>query len=355
MTTHTTSGSIDEHLGPASGRYFGEGFKRVDHALTELSLGQLDGRGCVAATATLSYPGDWSRKSAGSLRPHLSSIDGLVIAVELADAYLTHSFGLDLARRRRAWVRSFEMRVAAPTEELESFPVSARHEGCTPVLGGYCDFVSTFACLVGTIRVTCEIEHEIATCDARAGRYATADELLGDALLRHYGDAYKRRTQDIAEVATSADDETVRAAIGVRDPLATVDLGLGGAYQPAVSMVDCLLSMAQLAQVLAYSLDSVQRAESNTFWMRRLSFSADTPVHALGERFDAGLGVPRSKLLEVGGSRWRALDLGGHFGAISTNGSIAHALPAARTARSRLAAASALPASSTAPGLRAVA
>jgi len=322
----TTTASIDHHLGPARGRYFGEGFKRVDHALTDLRIGG----GSVAARATLTYPADWSRKSSGSLRPHLSSIDGLVIAVELADAYLTHAFGLDLSQRRRAWLRAFEMRVTAPTEELASFGVRAQHAGCAPSRSGRCDHVSSFICHVGTIRVTCAIEHDIATGAGGEGRYATADELLGGAAGRHYGDAYKRRTQHIDDVATSG--AAIRATVAVDDPRGAVDVGLGGAYGPSVSMVDCLLSMAQLAQVLAYDLDRIERAGSNTFWMRRLSFQTATPVHPLGDRHDAALAVHRGKLLTVGGEPWRALDLGGTLGSYETHGSIAHALPATSTA-----------------------
>jgi len=321
---------IDRHLGPASGRYFGEGFKRVDHALTGLRVA---GR-TIAAEATLSYPDDWSRKSSGTLRPHLSSVDGLVIAGELADAWLTHTFGLSLDQRRRAWLRAFEMRVAAPTEELASFGVVASHDDCVPALGARCDFVSTFRCHIGTIRVTCAVEHDIAHRGAGEGRYATADELLGDAARRHYGDAYKRRTQRIDRVAVSRRDETLRATVAVDDPLGDVDDGLGGAYAPSLSMVDSLLSMAQLAQALAYKLDGVERAKSNTFWMRRLSFQAGTPVHPLAERHAATLGAPRSRLLTVGGVAWRALDLSGRLGEFETRGSIAHALPETSTALS---------------------
>jgi hypothetical protein len=320
--------SIDHHLGASSGRYFGEGFKRVQHELTNLRVGA----GEIAADATLTYPGDWSRKSTGSLRPHLSSIDGLVIAGELADAYLAHTFGLDLEQRRRAWLRAFEMRVAAPTEELSRFAVRAQHRSCVPASSARCDFISSFACFIGTIRVTCAIEHDIARGGAGEGRYATADALLGDSARRHYGDGYKRRTQRIEDVATRGD--SIRATVAVEDPLGDVDDGLGGAYAPSVSMVDCLLSMAQLAQVLAYDLDGVRRATSNTFWMRRLSFRAATPVHPLGAPRDAALGVPRSKLLTVGGGPWRALDLSGNLGEFETHGSVAHALPATSTALS---------------------
>src|SRR5918997_1151469 len=118
MTTDITAGSIDRYLAPAGERHFGDGFKRVTHEITDLVIGGIDGRGTIQATATLGYPEDWSRKSTGSLRPHVSSIDGLLLVVELAEACLTHRYGLDREQRRRMWLRSLEMRAAAPQEEL---------------------------------------------------------------------------------------------------------------------------------------------------------------------------------------------------------------------------------------------
>jgi hypothetical protein len=332
-TANITTASMDEFLGPASGRFFGEGFKRIEQALTGVRVVREQGRGMIIADAALTYPADWSRKSARTLRPHLSSIDGLVLAVELAEAYLTHRYGLGLDERRRMWLRSFEMRVASPQEDLAEFRVQAVDTGCAAIARSHCEYVSTFDCQIGTIRVTCAIEHDIASRNPFGGRYESCDDILGDARRRHYGDAYKRRTHDIADVAVTRATESLTAGVTVGDsPDGGDDHGFAGAYQPSASMVDALLSMAQLSQVLAYTLDSVQRASSNTFWMRRLAFSAASPLLPLDARLDVSLGVSRGRLLSVGGGAWRALDLSGHFGEMSTTGSIAHALPDTSTA-----------------------
>jgi len=329
MTTDIiTAGSIDQHLGPASGRFFGEGFKRVNHTISDLGIGSAEGRGTIRAKAALTYPGDWSKKSTGSLRPHVSSIDGLVLAVELAEAYLTHSYGLDLGQRRRMWLRSFEQRVAAPQEDLAQVGAQAVHTGCvSAAAGSRRDHVSTFSCVIGTMRVTCTIEHDIASETAAPGRYGSATEILGDASRRHYGDGYKRRKQHIADVVPAADGQLVEAAITVSDPQPSANDGFAGAYEPSVSMVDGLLSLAQLAQVLAYRIDGIEREASNTFWMRRLVMSSTAPVNPLDDRFDAALAVPRGRLLEMGSGFWRVLELSGHFGAMQVQSSVAHALP----------------------------
>ena len=328
MTTDITPGSIDRYLGPASGRYFGEGFKRVTHEITDLVIGDVDGRGSIRGTATLGYPEDWSRKSTGSLRPHVSSIDGLLLTVELAEACLTHRYGLGGAQRRRMWLRSLEMRVASPQEDLTEFGVDGVQTGCAPAAAGSrCGHVSTFRCRIGTIAVTCAIEHDIAAPTRVTGRYGSSADVLGDPAGRYYGVGYKARTQRIADIVSAPGGEHVRAKITVEDPHAGCDDGFAGSYQPSVSMVDCVLSLAQLAQVVAYRVDGIDRTQSNTLWMRRMAFSSSTPVHPLDALTDATARVARSRQLKVGGACWRALDLSGDFGAIQARGSIAHALP----------------------------
>jgi hypothetical protein len=253
---------------------------------------------------------------------------GLLLAVELAEACLTHRYGLDREQRRRMWLRSLEMRAAAPQEELARFGVHAVQTACAPAAAGSrCGHVSTFRCRIGTITVTCAIEHDIASQAAAGGRYRSSTDILGDPSNRYYGVGYKARTQRIAHVVPAPDGEVVQATITVEDPHTGRDDGFGGSYQPAVSMVDCFLSLAQLAQVVAYRIDGVDRTQSNTLWMRRMAFSSSTPVHPLDGLTDATVNVARSRRLKVGGDCWRALDLGGDFGAIQARGSIAHALP----------------------------
>jgi len=320
--------SIEHYLGPASGRFFGAGFRRITHRLAELEIDHLDGHGRIRAQAGLSYPDDWSTKSTGSMRPHLSSIDGLVIAVQLAEAYLVHTYGLGLEQRRRMWLRAFDMRVASPQEDLARFAVQAIDGGCAGAApGSRCDYVSTFQCLVGTIRVACAIEHDIASQTRGGGIYGLSAEILGDAGRRHYGEGYRQRTHRIADVASATDGRRVRATIAVSDSQNGPDDGLAGAYGPSVSAVDCIVALAQLAQVLAYDIDGIEREASNTFWMRRLAMSSGTPLHPLDTCFDAVVDATSSRLLKIGPGFWRVLELSGHLGAIQAQSSAAHALP----------------------------
>src|SRR4051812_37508327 len=98
MATPQIAGSIDTHLGAASARFFGEGFKRVAHEVTGLVITGRPGLGCLTARAQILYPRDWSSKSHGALRPHLSSVDALVLAAQLAEAHLVHRYALTVGQ-----------------------------------------------------------------------------------------------------------------------------------------------------------------------------------------------------------------------------------------------------------------
>lgn len=327
MALDIAADSITQHLGPNRDRYFAEGFKRVAHALTDLEIRPSDGRGTIRAFAELTYPENWSQKATGRLRPHLSSVDALILSVELADAYLTHAYGLRPEQRQRMWLRSFDMRAAASQGDLDRFDVVAVATDCAVRDGLHADETTAFECHIGTIRVNCVVEHAIGPRALTTAAYASSTEILGDADRRYYGDGYKRRTQHIDGVRPSADGTVVEARIRVEETWPILGVGFAGAYQPATSMIDCMLSLAQLAQVLAYRIDGIERAKSNTLWMRRVAMSTTTPSHSLALPLDALVAVSRSRIVGVGSDLWRVLGLVGHFGEIQAQASLAHALP----------------------------
>ena len=87
--------NIEDSLGPAATRFFGRGFRRVGVTLAGLAVEPAPAGGRIEATAQVSYPSGWSVRDAREApRPHLSTIDALTIAVQVAEAYLAHTFSL---------------------------------------------------------------------------------------------------------------------------------------------------------------------------------------------------------------------------------------------------------------------
>ncbi|MGH8968103.1 MAG: AvrD family protein, partial [Actinomycetes bacterium] len=76
--------SIDDYLGPAQTRFFGHGYRRAQYRVADVTSTPADyADPGVRATVTIDYPLDWSVKETDvDLRPHLSTVDMLVLGVQ---------------------------------------------------------------------------------------------------------------------------------------------------------------------------------------------------------------------------------------------------------------------------------
>ncbi|MGP4044407.1 AvrD family protein [Streptomyces sp. 2A115] len=327
-------GSLDSCLGPESTRFFGSGYKRVVQDLRKITTdGSAEPGAQVTARGTLTYPQDWSRKSGSDeLRPHLSSIDALVLAATLAEVHVNRAFGLTAAEQRRTWLRHADVRAgSSPHEDLADFPVEGRLLAVASRWEAS-SLTSTFDCRIGALRVCCNLAHERGTDrTAGAATYTDATEALGPAWARHYGEGYKKRHQQAEQVHVDLDRQRIRGqqrVVATETPAESH--GAEAAYGPSVSLVDALVGVAQFAQVLLYAQDGLSRSSSDTLWMRRFVIGTETPVRPLGRSFAPTVHTAGSRLLGMGGETWRTAELAvDDFSGISGRCSLAHRLPAA--------------------------
>jgi hypothetical protein len=331
--------TIDDCLGPRAGRFFGDGFRGVTHQITDVTVrpGAADG-GQVVAKTSINYPSGWSTKQADAhLRPHVSGIDSLVISVQLAEMYLTDTYNLDRPKRRRMWLRQFTMKApSAPQEDLADVGVRAVNTGHRAEPNSLCGHVSTFSCEVGSLKATCEIEHEVPEPAAAPQLHSlrSADDILGAAAMRYYGDGYKRRQHSITDIDVGRGNQYIQGLVRVA-PVGMAGLaddGLGAHYGPSLSMVDCFLSLAQFAQVLVYRLDGIDRSRSNTLWLRTVRMDCQTPYQPMLNSFTAALALTRSRTIPMGGRVWHTFGVSGHFQGIRAEATFAHQLPTQRPA-----------------------
>lgn len=325
--------SLDACLGPARTRFFGSGYQQVNQHLTKISAAGAAEPGAGAqGRAALTYPSDWSRKSPGrELRPHLSTIDALVLAVSLAEVHLTTAHRLTWEQRRYTWLRSADIRAGTrPHEDLSDFPVSAQLRSLADQPSGL-PLRSVYDCRIGELRVFCTLEHAAGPGTVRppsTSQFDTIADALGPSADRLYGDGYKRHTQHAAHVTVDLATERVRARQRLAAGAQTIQHGAEAAYAPSVSLVDCVLAIAQLAQTFLYSLDGIDRSSSNTLWMRRMVISADSPDRPFRGPFESVAYSAKNRLLHAQGRRWRAIDIAtDNFCGIHGWCSLAHMLP----------------------------
>ncbi len=324
--------SIDDYLGPAETRFFGCGHRRAEYRVGDVAVTPAADPGVGArADVTVSYPADWSRKGDNvDLRPHLSTVDLLVLGVQLSETHLTHAYGLDEAMRRAMWLRKVTLRAGAtPQEDLVGLPGSAtlrQTRAGTDTTGA---FVSVYDCAVGAMQARCEIEHAIARRIPDGGTYTSIEDVLGTAGSRYYGDGFKFRHQRIEDVRVDMAELRSTATVWIEPIPGTAPSieGIEGGYQPAVSAIDCFVVNLQLAQILMYEMDSVRRQDSNTLWMLKTVLEAASPHRPCSRPLETRAAITGKHLVPLRGHMWRNVEVQGACGGMTLRSSFAHELP----------------------------
>jgi hypothetical protein len=353
--------SIDDILGPSESRFFSAGYKRIGHDVRDVWFGRRPefgsthaeraaGGARISATASLSYPGNWSIKSKKTqLRPHLSTIDALALAVQLAEASLVYRHRLTTEQRRRMWVRRVTMKAGTqPVEDLDALPIEAvalRTERTGHGAGaGAGEWCTAFSANIGSLKVDLEIEHEESFMEIRPAFSETLEGILGPSDERYYGARYKDADLVLSHLALSdlALDPSLGATYGdapagltartqVRNPADrhSAPHGTGAAYLPGLTVLDSVIALPQLAQVLMYGLDGMSRSASDTLWMRKVTVNAPRPLPLPDEPLTARVGFTRTGSVRLQGDTWRTAELSGQLHGMTATASLAHRLPAA--------------------------
>ncbi|KOV57879.1 hypothetical protein ADK64_38075 [Streptomyces sp. MMG1121] len=322
--------SIDDFLGPRDSRFLGEGFKRVEHSLTDLTVSPgADGTAGIDATAHVTIPALWSRKGEHQQKPHLSTIDVMLFAARLTGLYAAHTHGL--GPNARFEVRSVDMKAgSSPDEEgLEKFPVSGRLVAADTAGE---QWSTTLDCRIGSLTARLHAVHSAGRRPAGTGAaYDLDEDLPGPWNDRPFGVPHRARQQLLTGVNVTGDGEdNLQASAQV----ALVPDGAEAARDHAqAGMIDAFVAAMQLGQVLLYTLDGVDRADSNNLWMRRTRVTAGASVPVGGDDVvTARLG--QARLLPSVSGTWRSVELSGALHGVQARASVVHLLNSSTEPRS---------------------
>lgn len=323
--------SIDDYLGPSGSRFFGSGYRRVRYRIRDIVTD--DTERCprwIRAKAGVFYPPDWSTKSAGvTLRPHLSTIDALILAVRMSEFALIEAYDLTEQQRRTAWLRRVDIKAgSAPVEDdLDELIVETSWPKASSGSDSSDAYVSSFDCRIGNMKVRCEIQHAIGTSKS-------PDEPVGSGDLELYGEGYRHRQQCIKDITADMRSQRAEAVATVKHiEEAEAPSGVLG----SVSIIDGFVISLQMGQMLLYELDAVQRTQSNTLWMRQTMITTATPSRSFTSAFAVKTELTDSRILEARDRVWRAATIVGNCQGVHVRCDVAHQLPALH---GRLAAAS---------------
>lgn len=327
--------SVDDYLGPSAGRFFGSGYRRVGYVIggTEFGLGHgpgTAGRPGVRARGGVSYPWDWSTKTEGDeLRPHLTTLDALILAVRAAEFVARHTHGLDARQQARTWVRQVDIKAGSSAVEdgLGELAISAEHAASVPLGDGTGRVAATYDCRVAAMKARVELVHDDGAPVAAAG---DLDAQLGPDYPGLYGTGFQEVHQTIRDVEVDVEAARADATVTVlpTGSPAGPSGGVESAHGPVASMVDSFSVALQLGQVLLYETDRMTRAESNTLWMRRTTITAGpAELRPAGAPFRETTTLEDSNLVTARGGLWRTAAIVGGTQGVTTRCLVTHRLP----------------------------
>ncbi|MDR6686637.1 hypothetical protein J2Y41_002198 [Arthrobacter sp. 1088] len=322
--------SIDELLGDGRGRFFSHGYKTTNPRLRELCVNHTVSESTLTARAALGVEGTWSMKGNSEQTPHLGTTDVLVLAARMAEALLASRYSPGLL----------------PAAYISSVTISGGNE---PVEGALGDLecratlqdlghASVLRCSVASMTAVLEVAHEHAELGLASVQSPSEEALVGDAGTRLYGGLWAERHVSLLDVVLDPGEGTASAQLSFRQrPSQQSSLGrslddrrgLEAAYPQALSAVEYFVASLQLGQVLLYRLDSMDRADSNTLWMRktRITLNGSCPRNGGGQGTGLAVRLHKSRLIEKDGGWWRCADVVGTFDGGEVVCSVAHQLP----------------------------
>lgn len=313
----------DAYLGPAATRFFGSGYRRMRYAWGHLRVSTPDGFPDARSDCTVAVipPPDWSIKQAAA-RPHLSTIDAIVLGVRLAEAHLGIAFGLDAPAGARMWLRRVDIRAGSRAVEDTLAQVAVSATIVSTDLGQHCSRSSVLDVRVASMRLRVEIEHDGAPVPMVAAVHPapSADSRW------LYGTGFAAAVPDISGI--EVDRSRSRATADVRlDPGApgTVREGLGAAYPRSIGPVDGFVVTLQLGQILLYEMDRMPRQLSSTLWMRRTTVVCDRPGPVALD-YLAQTELVNPQVLRNRSGRWRVAEIVGRGGGVNVTCSVTHRL-----------------------------
>ena len=293
---------IDDYLGDSHSRFFGRGYKTTNPSLTDPNISFNPTVEIITFQATgslrLAQSNNWSTKKTKAQRPHLSTVDAIILIGE-ALQFMSQQPVKD------SLVSDFNiasLEITASNEPLEydarsRFPVgldldfrngcrSAKYSGNV----GSLSYSGMLNCTLYKDRGELTERNLTDKCDLSTG-YA---DLYG---------GYQEREIELAGIIVA----------GLFDAQATLSISsTTEVEQPQLSFVELFISTLQLGQLLLYRMDHLKRENSNTLWMRK------TVLKKLNDRrlntpIKISTQLRNTRKIQMGGDTWRCADIYGNI------------------------------------------
>lgn len=301
--------SDESFLGSRKKRYFSSSYKKINCDIKELIIQN----NSLLGNLSIAWPEVWSEKNGELRKPHLGSLELYVIAVRFVEHYLGIIDNLKKECIEKVWVNNFVPKVGQGAIE------NCHELACRCSKLSQRQDKNRINCLFevkigkATVRLAidynlCEEKRCFAGCVANP---CISIQKLLDLRVHDersfYTTGYKIPVHKITDIIVNKEEQSVRADIELLNiELSPFFNGLSKAYQPCLTFCDIILVTGQLAQILLFSLDNINREEAGNLWMRTADCKYFRPIK---ENTGVKISVKESSMLKTGGIEYRAATL----------------------------------------------
>lgn len=309
---------IDRLLGPCETRYFGSGFRRVRYHATPVDNASHSWP--ISGTLDVRYPANWSTKSTGTALPaHLSTIDAVYLGTTISEWGVHRLFGCEKSDAEPLVTHCAIRSGAAPDEQLTALPYSIDSALTTSIKDRRSPFtLSTALSLrLGAMKLEINVAHR-----GQLRKDLTASEPTNPL---HVCGQQSLACRHATLGETSIHLRNVVLDREGRHASAEVFFGPSIPAYRLLSLVEFSVACAQMAQAVIYRTDKLDRAQSNTLWMRDFVIDTTAPCKVSQQQL-IELRTLTHKRQRVNGELWSVFRFLCQLGAMTATFTFAHKL-----------------------------
>ncbi|MBZ5979425.1 MAG: AvrD family protein [Leuconostoc gelidum] len=245
--------NIDDIIGNSSTRYFGEGYRNVKYDIISKNM-ELSS---VFEMFNITYPDQWSVKNGQSINSHLSTIDGIILAVKSIEDYF-----IDLG---------------IPYEELAQFKIHDLVIKAGKALKENLDGVAVNFLVKNPESETVSFKGKVGSFSVVV-KLRKVSEKFSKTFTKEIHDyifsEFKKSKICISDIKISEIHNNINAVYKINNEhVGSYFNGISNTvYSGELSVIDGIVIVAELTEALLLEINNVDRDNSNLLIMRKIHF-----------------------------------------------------------------------------------
>lgn len=302
--------NIDQLLGPAESRYFGDVFRSFSLSITQVEWAKSQFEGYFQAV----YDGPPRPRDE---EPHIGSIEILAFSLQLATYGINRLAKIGKADTNRSFLRSYQIQLNNSLG-LGTHAFTCRMKSSSLDNSSMQGSTTIMEVLLGQNRIVLEIDHRGGSRFSRLPQHETIEHIQD--VLHSIG--YKYTHIDIHQLQIDIPRQHISAEVAHHFRIAenTYD-GIGSARY-CLLPTDATRIFGQLMQALLYRLEMTDRHRCANIWLRKMQLHMERPVFA--QTTTAEVVFDRIREVQKDKQRWKLVQLHGQVGNYLGHFEIAH-------------------------------